>query len=95
MGTVGFATDCASAVAGMFGTWLMSRRYAPRFWRGLLFAVFSPFLFLRGKGPRVRKFYETSVRVNDNVPESPADMALGLNLLFWAFFLQLLAWIFG
>ncbi len=87
----GFVLNFASAVLGILGTCLMSRRYAPQILRGMLYAGSWPFLCLVGQGRRARRFFEVRARINWDVPESAADMALGLNLLFWAFFLQLVA----
>jgi hypothetical protein len=83
--------DVASALFGLLGTWLMSRRYARQFGRSVLFALISPLLLLLGQGARVRRFMAAKINANCDLPDSVTDMALGLNLLFWAFFLQLLA----
>ncbi len=91
IGTLEFILSFASAVAGMLGTCLMSRRYAPRFLRSMLDAVLWPILYLVGRGERVREFLTARARINWDVPESAADMALGMTLLFWAFLLQLVA----
>lgn len=84
----------AGALLGILGTCLMSRRYAPQLVRSMLYAVAWPLLCLLGKGQRARRFFEARARINWDVPESAADMALGLNLLFWAFFPQLVALLF-
>ncbi len=91
LATLSFILSFASAVLGMVGTCLMSRRYAPKFFHSMLDAAISPFLFLVGRGERVRKFFTARAKINWDVPESAADMALGMTLLFWAFFLQLVA----
>ncbi len=91
LGTLGFTLSFASAVLGMLGTCLMSRRYAPRFLRSMLDAVMWPILYLVGRGERVRGFLTARARINWDVSESAADMALGMTLLFWAFLLQLVA----
>lgn len=83
--------NVASVVFGILGTWLMSRRYAREFWRNLLFAFLFPLLFLFGQGARVRDFVKTTINTNRDVDDSVIDMTIGLNLLFWAFFLQLIA----
>ena len=89
--SIGFIVDFASAVLGILGTCLMSRRYAPQLLRSMLYAGAWPFLCLVGQARRARRFFEARATINWDVPESAADMALGLNLLFWAFFLQLVA----
>lgn len=88
-----FILNVASAVFGLIGTWLMSRRYAKQLGRSLLFALISPLLFLFGQGARVRRFVQGKVNASRDLPESVTDMALGLTLLFWAFFLQLVAFL--
>lgn len=87
----GYLCEIVSAVLGIAGTYLMSRRYAPNFLRSLLYAAFWPFLCLIGKGQRARKFFTARAEINKDNPESAGDMALGLNLLFLAFLLQLAA----
>ena len=84
-----FCLEVVRAVFGLLGTWLMSRRYAKQFGRSVLFALISPPLLLLGQGARVRDFFKGNVTANRDLPESITDMVLGLNLLFWAFFLQL------
>lgn len=86
-----FALELISALLGIVGAALMSRRFAPHFFRSMLYAAAWPLLCLFGEGRRARAFFEAKAKINWNVPESAADMALGLNLLFWVFFLQLLA----
>lgn len=85
-----FFLEVASAVFGLLGTWLMSRRYAKQFGRSVLFALIAPLLILLGQGTRVRDFFKDKATANQDLPESITDMVLGLNLLFWAFFLQLI-----
>lgn len=79
-----------SAVFGAFAAYLMSRRYASGFLTGLVFALLAPVMFLLGRGEHVRRYYEARLSANRDVPLSEGQMVLGLNLLFWAFFLQLL-----
>ncbi len=86
--------ELASVLFGMLGTWRMSRRYAQELWRSLLYAATWPFLSLFGQGKRVERFFEAKASVNRDVPDSVGDMVLGLNLLFWAFFLQMVALFF-
>ena len=88
-----FILNVAGAVFGLLGTWLMSRRYAKQFGRSLLFALISPLLLLFGRKARVRSFVEGKINANRDLPESIVDMSLGLTLLFWAFFLQLVAFV--
>ena len=88
-----FILNVASALFGLLGTWLMSRRYAKQLGRSLLLALISPLLFLFGQGARVRSFVKEKINANRDLPESVTDMALGLTLLFWAFFLQLIAFL--
>ena len=89
--TAGIVLEFVSAVFGILGTCLMSRRYAPQLLRSMLYAAVWPFLVAVGQGKRWRSFLAAKASVNWDVPDSAEDMALGLNLLFWAFFLQLLA----
>jgi hypothetical protein len=69
----------------------MSRRYARRFWRNLLFTFLFPALYLFGQGGYVRDFIKVAINNNRDIEDSVIDMTIGLNLLFWAFFLQLIA----
>ncbi len=84
-----FLVDTASAIFGLTGTWLMSRRYAEQFFRGVVFAFIVPVLYVFGRGDRVRQFVEAKVMGNKDIPDSAGEMALGLSLLFLAFLLQL------
>jgi hypothetical protein len=83
--------DFGSVIFGILGTWLMSRRYARSLWRNLLFAFIFPILYLVGQGEHVREFVRTTINNNRDIEDSVIDMTIGLNLLFWAFFLQLIA----
>ncbi len=85
------AIEAASAVFGMLGTWLMARRYADPLLRSLLYAVVWPVLIIAGKADRIRQFIQAKVNANRDVPDSIADMVIGLNLLFLAFLLQFIA----
>src|SRR5208337_1506242 len=89
MFTAKFLVNLASAVFGMLGTWMISRRYAPGFLRSIFFAVLSPIFVVLGKGCRVRDYARAKVNANRDVPDSVLDMVVGVNLLLWAFFLQL------
>lgn len=86
-----FFLNAASAIFGITGSWLMSRRYAKQFGRSVLFALIAPILYLLGRGDRVRSFIEAKVTGNKDIPDFPSEMALGLALLFLAFLLQLLS----
>jgi hypothetical protein len=82
--------ELGSAIFGIFGTLLMTRRYTSGTPMALLIALMAPVLYLAGQGERVREFYTARTRANREVPVAASRMALGLNLLCWAFFLQLL-----
>lgn len=84
-----FLLNMASAIFGITGTWMMSRRYAKQFGRSILFACIAPFLFVFGRGERVREFINAKITGNKDLPDSASEMALGLALLFLAFVLQL------
>lgn len=86
-----FVLGMASAVVGMLGTWLMSRRYAREFLRAVFYAVIWPFLFVFGLGGGIRDLLKNKVKTNSDIAESTVDMVLGMTLLFWAFFLQIAA----
>jgi hypothetical protein len=88
---IGHGCEYASAIFGILGTALMSRRYCPQLGRGILYALTWPLLLVIGKGRRAREFFAARASVRWDIPDSPADMTLGLNLLFWAFFLQLVS----
>jgi hypothetical protein len=81
--------EMASASFGLAGSWLMARRYAREPIRALFFAMLWPVIFLAGGRNRVREFLREKIRLNDDVPDSPISMVLGLNCLFVAFLLQL------
>ena len=85
-----FAANLGSVVFGLIGTWLMSRRYARRFWRNLLYSLIVPvaYLFIRA---RVRGNIKVSADVNKDIEDSAIDMTIGVYMLFWAFALQLIA----
>lgn len=82
------ALNLASAIFGMIGTWLMSKRYAREFTSSILFAFIAPILYCLGQGKRVRDFFRSLIHGNSNLPESESEMAAGLAILFWAFLLQ-------
>lgn len=84
-----FLLNMASAIFGITGTWMMSRRYAKQFGRSILFACIAPLLFVFGRGERVREFINAKITGNKDLPDSASEMALGLALLFLAFVLQL------
>jgi hypothetical protein len=87
----GHVCEYASAIFGIFGTALMSRRFVPQIWRGMLFASMYPFLFLFFQGHRVRNYFISKAKLSEDLKDSLGDMTLGINLLFWGFFLQLIA----
>lgn len=93
-GLVRLSLDIASAVFGVFSAFLMSRRYASSFLLSLFFALVAPLFFVVGQGDHVREYYSRTISANRDVPLSAGQMALGFNLLFWAFFLQLLGLFF-
>jgi hypothetical protein len=84
-----FVVNLASAVFGMLGTWMISRRYASEFLRSIFFALSWPILALFMQGHRVRDYFRRKIIANRDVTDSVVDMVVGVNLLFWAFFLQL------
>jgi len=86
-----FLANLASAIFGLLGTWLMSRRYADQLVRSLLYSFVSPVLYLSRRGKRVRSFFKAKIEANKDVADSITEMVWGLTLLFWAFFLQLIA----
>ena len=86
-----FAVNLMAATLGIVGTWLMSRRYAQHFWRNILYTILFPFLFLLGQAKHARNFFTEKIRTNQDLPESLSSMVLGIALLFWAFFFQLIA----
>jgi hypothetical protein len=89
--TAKLIVNTGSAVFGLAGTWLMARRYAREPVRALFYAMLWPVILLTGGRNRVRDFLKAKIELNRDVPDSPIDMVLGLNLLFLAFLLQLVA----
>jgi intracellular septation protein A len=89
--TLKWVSEIAAAIFGVLGTWLMSRRYADSFLQNTLLALTWPLLILFGQGNRIRRVIKARFDANRDIPESIVDMVLGLNLLFWAFFLQVAA----
>jgi len=83
--------EYASAVFGIWGTALMSRRFAPQIVRSMLFALTYPLMVLLLQGRRVRQYFISKAKLSEHREDSLADMTLGLNLLFWGFFLQLVS----
>jgi hypothetical protein len=84
-----FLVNMASAILGMLGTWMISRRYAAEFLQSIFFALSWPVLAIFLQGHRVRDYFTKKINANRDVNDSVADMVVGVNLLFWAFFLQL------
>ena len=87
----GTVLEVLSAVLGILGTCLMSQQYAPQLRRSVFYAAAWPFLALTGRAQRWHTFLGAKASVNWDVPQSAEKMAIGLNLLFWAFFCQLAA----
>ena len=87
----GHICEYASAIFGICGTALMSRRFVPQIWRGLLFAATYPIMVLLFQGQRVRQYFISKAKLSETIQDSLADMTLGMNLLFWGFFLQLIS----
>lgn len=88
---VGRGCEYASAIFGILGTVLMARRCGRQISRSILYAATWPFFLVVGQGRHAQKFFVARAKLSWDRPESPADMTLGLNLLFWAFFLQLIS----
>jgi len=84
-----FGLDAASAVLGMIGTYFMTKRFGLSFFSGAFFAILGVLFYFVGRGQAVRDFYTADAQDKSHIPESPADVAFGLNLLFVAFFAQL------
>jgi hypothetical protein len=84
----GHICEYASAIFGIFGTVLMSRRLIPKFWRGMLFAASYPVMVVLLQGSRVRQYFISRAKLGE---DSLPDMTLGINLLIWGFFLQLIS----
>jgi hypothetical protein len=91
--------DAASALLGMLGTYFMSRRFAKKFFSGILFALIGTFLYLFGQGAKVRRFYANEALPGEEIKDAAADSGLGLNLLFIGFLAQLakiaISWLYG
>ncbi len=87
----GHACEYASAIFGIFGSALMSRRFVSKFLRGVLFSAAYPAMWLLGRGQRVREYLVSRANLNADLKDSPGDMTLGMILLFWAFFLELIS----
>jgi hypothetical protein len=88
---ISHACEYASAVFGICGTFFMSRRIVPKFWRGMLFSLSYPLMVLFFQGHRVREYFVSRAALSSDVKDSLPDLTLGMNLLFWGFFLQLLS----
>jgi hypothetical protein len=88
---IGHVCEYASAVFGIWGTALMSRRFVPQIARSMLFALTYPLMVVFLQGHRVREYFISKAKLSNNRKDSLADMTLGLNMLFWGFFLQLIS----
>ena len=87
---VSMVLEVASALLGISGTYLMSRRYTRSLVVFLFFTLVTPLMFIIGKGKEVHDYYHSRMLANKNVPIANSRMVVGLSLLAWAFFLQLL-----
>ncbi|HEX8817088.1 MAG TPA: hypothetical protein VF753_16445 [Terriglobales bacterium] len=56
-----------------------------------MFALIYPILIFCGKSDRVRRLVQAKADSSRDMPDSVMNMTLGINLLFWAFFLQLIS----
>ncbi len=84
-----------SALAGIYGSYLLGRRYVQTFLTALSLALVTPIMTILGKGSVVKKHIQSNARDVADVPESPVELVFGLNYLVWAFFGQLLALFFS
>gem|GEM_PF-6931595 len=91
VGGVTFVLNFGSCVAGVLGTYFMSRRYAKTFLTFIFFAFADPLMRLLGRADQVDAFHALRMKGNRDVPDAVADMISGLNLLFWAFVAQMLS----
>lgn len=92
---VSVVLEIGSALFGIYGTYLMSRRYTTSLAFFLVLALFAPIMFALGRGKVVHDYYENRTLANRDVPIATNRMALGLSLLCWAFFFQLLQVLIG
>jgi hypothetical protein len=90
-GSAAAVCEYGSAILGLIGTVLMSRRFVPQVVRGIIYAAAWPFMALLFQGGRVRRFFTARATLSMDKPETAADMTMGINLLIWAFFLQLVS----
>jgi hypothetical protein len=72
----------------LWGTWLMSRRYV-RIDEAIVFV----WKFVRGKEKNAHQFLVSRANLNEGVPDKAADMSLGVILVFWGFFFQLISFL--
>ena len=77
--------EIASALLGIAGTFLMSRRYMGGLARSVFAAFVAPLVLMFN-----RSFLDNQMNANKDVPVSRVGMVLGLSLLTWAFAIQLL-----
>jgi hypothetical protein len=84
-----------SALLGIYGSYLVTRRYVQTFIAAALIAFFAPFFSLFGKGQWINDYIRSNLRNNLDVPDSASDLVFGLSYLFWAFVGQLLVVLFS
>lgn len=87
--------DIASAFFGALGSYCAARKYARSFWSGLVFAVISAGFWIFRQGEKVKEIYSKKVRANEDIPDAPSDMAVGLNMILLAFIAQLVKIVLG
>lgn len=87
--TAKLIAEVISAAFGMIGSWLMARRYAREPFRALFFAVIWPIAFLIAGRQQLHEFLAEKIKLNEDVPDSPFGMVLGLSCLLIAFLVQI------
>jgi len=60
-----------SAIFGIAGTWLMSRRYARNLLVTIVYALTWPIVVLAGKSKNFRDSYNAEIRANYDVQDQP------------------------
>jgi hypothetical protein len=69
----GHVCEYASAVFGIFGATLMSRRFVPKILLGVLFSATYPLMFLAFQGHRVREYLVSRANLNEGLKDSPGE----------------------